>query len=249
MPLPPLVSLAQPQIRALVSRVPMPNENLAGRTITGYRLLERVGEGGTAEVYRAQHPEHGTCAFKVLRSRLASDPTAVKRFLPEAGDRSRGAHPRGAPAHAHRILRRNTQVRGPRSSVRGAGGRSGRHLQPRHHRVLDAHRAASPRRSHAARTISAAPHERPDAAERGGSGAALPPGTRGGGDAGPRARPRPSTADRDGIRRQCHGGARRRAVPPAGVVRGAQARSSPERLTVVVATATTIIWQRRPSQP
>ena len=71
----------------------MPNENLAGRTIAGYRLLERVGEGGTAEVYRAQHPEHGTCAFKVLRSRLASDPTAVKRFLREAGYGSRVEHP------------------------------------------------------------------------------------------------------------------------------------------------------------
>jgi len=71
----------------------MPNENLAGRTIAGYRLLERVGEGGTAEVYRAEHPEHGLCAFKVLRSRLASDPTAVKRFLREAGYGSRVRHP------------------------------------------------------------------------------------------------------------------------------------------------------------
>lgn len=71
----------------------MPSENLAGRTIAGYRLLERVGEGGTAEVYRAQHPERGICAFKVLRSRLASDPTAVKRFLREAGYGLRVQHP------------------------------------------------------------------------------------------------------------------------------------------------------------
>ncbi|HEX4627587.1 MAG TPA: serine/threonine-protein kinase [Gemmatimonadales bacterium] len=71
----------------------MANENLAGRTIAGYRLLERVGEGGTAEVYRAQHPERGPCAFKVLRSRLASDPTVVKRFLREAGYGSRVQHP------------------------------------------------------------------------------------------------------------------------------------------------------------
>src|SRR5881397_1128021 len=92
-PLPRVVSLAQPQIRALVSRVPMSSENLAGRTIAGYRLLERVGEGGTAEVYRAEHPERGACAFKVLRSRLASDPTAVKRFLREAGYGSRVQHP------------------------------------------------------------------------------------------------------------------------------------------------------------
>jgi len=71
----------------------MPNENLAGRTIAGYRLLERVGEGGTADVYRAEHPEHGHCAFKVLRQRLRGDPTAVKRFLREAGYGSRVRHP------------------------------------------------------------------------------------------------------------------------------------------------------------
>jgi serine/threonine-protein kinase len=63
----------------------MPRENLTGRTIAGYHLLERVGEGGTAEVYRAQHPARGPCAFKVLRARLKSDPNAVTRFLREAG--------------------------------------------------------------------------------------------------------------------------------------------------------------------
>lgn len=68
-------------------------ENLAGRTIAGYRLLERVGEGGTAEVYRAEHPERGACAFKVLRERLRGDPTVVKRFLREAGYGSRVVHP------------------------------------------------------------------------------------------------------------------------------------------------------------
>ena len=71
----------------------MANENLAGRSIAGYRLLERVGEGGTAEVYRAEHPERGGCAFKVLRERLRGDPTVVKRFLREAGYGSRVQHP------------------------------------------------------------------------------------------------------------------------------------------------------------
>jgi serine/threonine-protein kinase len=71
----------------------MSNENLAGRIVAGYRLLERVGEGGTAEVYRAEHPERGACAFKVLRQRLRGDPTAVKRFLREAGYGSRVVHP------------------------------------------------------------------------------------------------------------------------------------------------------------
>ena len=71
----------------------MASENLAGRTIAGYRLLERVGEGGTAEVYRAEHPEHGVTAFKVLRQRLRGDPIAVKRFLREAGYGARVIHP------------------------------------------------------------------------------------------------------------------------------------------------------------
>ncbi|HEV8382359.1 MAG TPA: serine/threonine-protein kinase [Gemmatimonadales bacterium] len=68
-------------------------ENLAGRSIAGYRLLERVGEGGTAEVYRAEHAERGASAFKVLRERLRGDPTVVKRFLREAGYGSRVVHP------------------------------------------------------------------------------------------------------------------------------------------------------------
>ena len=71
----------------------MPSENLTGRTIAGYRLLERVGEGGTAEVYRAEHPARGPCAFKVLRPRLKSDPNAVTRFLREAGYGARVQHP------------------------------------------------------------------------------------------------------------------------------------------------------------
>jgi serine/threonine protein kinase len=71
----------------------MASENLAGRSIAGYRLLERIGEGGTAEVYRAEHPEHGASAFKVLRQRLRGDPVAVKRFLREAGYGTRVRHP------------------------------------------------------------------------------------------------------------------------------------------------------------
>jgi serine/threonine-protein kinase len=68
-------------------------ENLAGKSIAGYRLLERVGAGGTAEVYRAEHPARGACAFKVLRERLRGDPIVVKRFLREAGYGSRVVHP------------------------------------------------------------------------------------------------------------------------------------------------------------
>jgi serine/threonine-protein kinase len=61
-----------------------PQDPLVGRTIAGYRLSRLIGEGGTATVYRADHPERGPAAFKVLRTRLAQDPVAVKRFLREA---------------------------------------------------------------------------------------------------------------------------------------------------------------------
>ena len=70
----------------------MTQENLIGRTIAGYRLLDRIGEGGTATVYRAEHPERGTCAVKLLRERMRNDPTAVKRFLREAGYGTRVSH-------------------------------------------------------------------------------------------------------------------------------------------------------------
>src|SRR5213596_706008 len=89
-----IASLAEPQSETLVSRTNlMALENLAGRSIAGYRLLERVGEGGTAEVYRAEHGARGACAFKVLRQRLRGDPIVVKRFLREAGYGSRVVHP------------------------------------------------------------------------------------------------------------------------------------------------------------
>ncbi len=71
----------------------MAQDPFVGRTIAGYSLLRAVGEGGTAEVYKAEHPERGTVALKILRPRLASDPIAVKRFLREAEFGTRVVHP------------------------------------------------------------------------------------------------------------------------------------------------------------
>ncbi|MBA3658582.1 MAG: serine/threonine protein kinase [Gemmatimonadales bacterium] len=71
----------------------MSAENLVGRTVAGYHLMRHIGEGGTADVYRAEHPERGPAAVKVLRSRLAQDPVAVKRFLREAEYGVRVVHP------------------------------------------------------------------------------------------------------------------------------------------------------------
>lgn len=71
----------------------MGQDNLVGRTVAGYQLLAHIGEGGTATVYRAQHPERGTAAIKILRPRMAQDPVAVKRFLREAEFGTRVKHP------------------------------------------------------------------------------------------------------------------------------------------------------------
>ncbi len=68
-------------------------ENFVGRTVAGYRLVKHIGEGGTADVYRAEHPDKGVAAVKVLRPRLAQDPVAVKRFFREAEFGKRVAHP------------------------------------------------------------------------------------------------------------------------------------------------------------
>ena len=70
----------------------MQSEDLTGALVAGYHLLERVGEGGTATVYRAQHPERGVCAVKVLRAKLRADRTAVQRFLREAAYGARVIH-------------------------------------------------------------------------------------------------------------------------------------------------------------
>ena len=71
----------------------MSQDSLLGRTVAGYRLEQHVGEGGTATVYKAQHPERGPAAMKVLRARLAQDPVAIKRFLREAEFGERISHP------------------------------------------------------------------------------------------------------------------------------------------------------------
>jgi serine/threonine-protein kinase len=62
--------------------------------MAGYTLCEAVGEGGTAAVYRAEHPQHGLVAVKVLRQKLRQDRTAVQRFLREAKYGTRVTHPK-----------------------------------------------------------------------------------------------------------------------------------------------------------
>ena len=71
----------------------MTSDNFVGRTVAGYRLVKHIGEGGTADVYRAEHADKGLAAVKILRPRLAQDPVAIKRFLREAEFGKRVSHP------------------------------------------------------------------------------------------------------------------------------------------------------------
>lgn len=71
----------------------MTREDFSGTTLAGYAIREKVGEGGTAVVYRAEHPKHGEVAIKVLREKLRDDRTAVARFLREASYGTRVLHP------------------------------------------------------------------------------------------------------------------------------------------------------------
>jgi len=71
----------------------MSSEDLTGSLVAGYHLLERVGEGGTAIVYRAHHTSRGVCALKILRPKMRADRTAAQRFLREAAYGARVRHP------------------------------------------------------------------------------------------------------------------------------------------------------------
>lgn len=66
---------------------------LVGTTLAGYTVRAKIGEGGTSTVFRAEHPQHGTVALKVLREKLRHDKTAVARFLREAQFGVRVEHP------------------------------------------------------------------------------------------------------------------------------------------------------------
>lgn len=70
----------------------MSRDTFVGTTLAGYAIRDLVGEGGTAAVYKAEHPQHGVVALKVLREKLRQDKTAVARFLREANFGTRVQH-------------------------------------------------------------------------------------------------------------------------------------------------------------
>jgi TolB-like protein/tetratricopeptide (TPR) repeat protein len=67
---------------------------MVGETVTHYRILEKIGEGGMGIVYRAEDTRLGRrVALKFLSSRLLQEPGALERFQREARAASALSHP------------------------------------------------------------------------------------------------------------------------------------------------------------
>ncbi|MBX0327703.1 protein kinase [Oscillochloris sp. ZM17-4] len=78
----------------------MMSDDLSGRTLGRYQVLERLGRGGMAEVYRAYQPSLDRyVAIKVIYPHLASDPALLERFGREARAVAALHHPNIVQVH------------------------------------------------------------------------------------------------------------------------------------------------------
>ena len=61
-------------------------QDLIGRTLGHYRIVEKIGAGGMGEVYRAKDERlDRDVAIKVMHQKVAQDAERLARFEREAG--------------------------------------------------------------------------------------------------------------------------------------------------------------------
>jgi ligand-binding sensor domain-containing protein len=71
-----------------------------GKNLGGYRIIEQVGQGGMATVFKAYQPSMDRyVAIKILASHFTADETFLARFTREARTLARLEHPHILPVH------------------------------------------------------------------------------------------------------------------------------------------------------